>query len=363
MFQAMERKNLFINACTFVCGLVVGGALVYLINRNDAKITEETVAGSERDYPQVYGLDLSFWQGNIHWDQLSLPCDEDGSVSGKIPVPLKQRPVQFAFIRVTKSDSLVDSLYQNYYTEAKKLGIPCGAYHFLTDTVSGKVQAEIFLSHARLEPGDLPPVLDVEPNDWQVKVMGGANVLLANVRQWLEIVYKQTGQRPILYVGQTFAHKYLTQATDITGNYLVWVARYGEYQPTWKLTIWQLSPDGRVNGIHGNVDINVFDGKCPAGNVGIQVNHIDPVNKGEIVWTVDPTAVIFFGRLFNTGKVNLTRTIAIAGSEVKEPAYADVLVGAKIGEPIRQTVGRLSFGAAPSARRRSSLCQRSRSLV
>jgi Na+-transporting NADH:ubiquinone oxidoreductase subunit A len=76
-----------------------------------------------------------------------------------------------------------------------------------------------------------------------------------------------------------------------------------------------------------DVEVNVFEGKCPAGNVGVQVNNIDPVNKGEVVWTVDPTAVIFFGRLFNTGKVNLTRTVAVAGSEISSPAYVDALVG------------------------------------
>lgn len=79
-----------------------------------------------------------------------------------------------------------------------------------------------------------------------------------------------------------------------------------------------------------DVEVNIFDGPCPAGNVGIQVNHLDPVNKGDIVWTVDPTAVLFFGRLFNTGKVNLTRTIAIAGSEINDPAYVDILVGAPL---------------------------------
>ena len=68
-----------------------------------------------------------------------------------------------------------------------------------------------------------------------------------------------------------------------------------------------------------DVDVNIFDGRCPTGNVGVQVNHIDPVNKGEVVWTVDPTAVIFFGRLFLTGHVDLTRTVAIAGSEVILP--------------------------------------------
>lgn len=81
-----------------------------------------------------------------------------------------------------------------------------------------------------------------------------------------------------------------------------------------------------------DVEINVFDGNCPAGNVGVQVNHVDPVNKGEVVWTIAPTTVIFFGRLFNSGKVDLHRTIAIAGSGVKEPAYIDTVVGAKIAD-------------------------------
>ena len=76
-----------------------------------------------------------------------------------------------------------------------------------------------------------------------------------------------------------------------------------------------------------DVEINVFDGKCPAGNVGVQVNHVAPVNKGEVVWTVDPAVVIFFGRLFNTGKVDLRRVVAVAGSEVKAPSYVETLVG------------------------------------
>jgi NADH:ubiquinone oxidoreductase, Na(+)-translocating, A subunit len=88
-----------------------------------------------------------------------------------------------------------------------------------------------------------------------------------------------------------------------------------------------------------NVELTVFDGPCPAGNVGVQVNHLSPVNKGEVVWTVDPTAVIFFGRLFQTGKVDLTRVVAVAGSKVKEPTYVKALVGT----PIKDIVaGRLT---------------------
>ena len=79
-----------------------------------------------------------------------------------------------------------------------------------------------------------------------------------------------------------------------------------------------------------NVEVNVFDGPCPAGNVGVQVNHLCPVNKGEVVWTVEPTAVLFIGRLFNTGKVDLTRCVALVGSEVKKPAYVDMMVGQEL---------------------------------
>ena len=80
-----------------------------------------------------------------------------------------------------------------------------------------------------------------------------------------------------------------------------------------------------------DVEAYVFDGKCPAGNVGVQVNNIDPVNKGEVVWTIgDPSVVLFIGRLFNSGKVDLRRTIALCGSEIKNPAYVDMLVGEEL---------------------------------
>lgn len=81
-----------------------------------------------------------------------------------------------------------------------------------------------------------------------------------------------------------------------------------------------------------NATVTEFKGKCPAGNVGVQINHIAPINKGEVVWTIGAEEVVFIGRLFNKGIVDLTRTIAVAGSEIKEPQYKTVLVGAKIGD-------------------------------
>ncbi|MCD8235108.1 MAG: Na(+)-translocating NADH-quinone reductase subunit A [Prevotellaceae bacterium] len=87
-----------------------------------------------------------------------------------------------------------------------------------------------------------------------------------------------------------------------------------------------------------NAEVTVFEGKCPAGNVGVQINHVSPVNKGEVVWTVGAEEVIFIGRLFNQGKVDLSRVIAVAGSEVKSPEYVKVLVGQQIGSVVNSNV-------------------------
>lgn len=81
-----------------------------------------------------------------------------------------------------------------------------------------------------------------------------------------------------------------------------------------------------------NVTITAFDGPHPAGNVSVQINHIAPIVKGETVWTIGAEAVIFIGRLMNTGRVDLTRTVAVTGSEVLKPAYCKLKVGAQLTE-------------------------------
>lgn len=76
-----------------------------------------------------------------------------------------------------------------------------------------------------------------------------------------------------------------------------------------------------------NVIITEFDGPHPAGNVGVQINHLKPVNRGETVWTLSVTDVVIIGRLFNQGIVDLTRTVALTGSEVKQTGYYQMVIG------------------------------------
>lgn len=79
-----------------------------------------------------------------------------------------------------------------------------------------------------------------------------------------------------------------------------------------------------------NVIATEFEGPHPVGNVGIQINHISPVNKGEVVWTINVQDVLFIGRYFNKGIVDLNRTIALAGPSVKSPQYYNTIGGANI---------------------------------
>lgn len=82
------------------------------------------------------------------------------------------------------------------------------------------------------------------------------------------------------------------------------------------------------------VEKHYFAGAHPAGNVGVQIHHIDPINKGEVVWTVAIQNVAIIGRLFLEGKLDMTKTYAVVGSQVAHPQYVKALVGSSIADVI-----------------------------
>jgi Na+-transporting NADH:ubiquinone oxidoreductase subunit A len=83
-----------------------------------------------------------------------------------------------------------------------------------------------------------------------------------------------------------------------------------------------------------NADITYFEGPHPSGNVGIQIHQTDPINKGEIVWVVNPQDVIIIGRLFSTGHYDTSVIIPFCGSEVKNPKYFRTYKGASVREMV-----------------------------
>ncbi len=76
------------------------------------------------------------------------------------------------------------------------------------------------------------------------------------------------------------------------------------------------------------VEITKYTGPHPAGNVGTHIHHIDPINKGDIVWTISPVGVVQIGKLFLEGIYDASKLVAITGSEVKEPSYVKTYSGA-----------------------------------
>lgn len=92
------------------------------------------------------------------------------------------------------------------------------------------------------------------------------------------------------------------------------------------------------------VEYHYFTGPHPAGNVGIQINHIDPMNKGDVVWTVNPQLVNIIGRLFTEGRLNTEMVVALAGSKVAKPKYYRTKIGVSVSSIIK---GALAEGELP----------------
>jgi lysozyme len=190
----------------------------------------------------VHGIDVSRYQQVISWKEVRQMKVNDVEIS-------------FAFIKATEGVKNRDEHFKRNWNAIQKAGIPRGAYHFFIASKSGKAQAENFIEHVKLQPGDLPPVLDIEHTN-------GASVadLQQRVSDWLVAVEKKYKVKPIIYTGADFYRVFLSGRFD---DYPLWVAHYlvkdkPRINRNW--TFWQHSETGRVNGIRSLVDFNVFNG-------------------------------------------------------------------------------------------------------
>lgn len=213
---------------------------------------------------RIYGIDISKYQHvigrrvyPIDWKRLRIT--HLGHISKKKVDGTVDYPVSFVYIKSTEGMTVTNPYYLRDAAAARKYGYPVGAYHFFSTRPADR-QAAFFLKKASLRKGDLPPMLDVELTDRQIKAMGGIEALFREMLVWLRTVERCSHTTPIIYIGQEFVNKYMASAPEELKKYPVWVARYGAYKPYVHLLYWQLSPDGRVDGIWGDVDIDVFNG-------------------------------------------------------------------------------------------------------
>ena len=198
-------------------------------------------------YPEgyeIHGIDISHHQGKINWQKLK----DHGLID--------QFPVRFVMIKATEGATRVDNKFKENFHQAREYGFTRGAYHFYSVYSTAEAQANFFIRKVKLENGDLPPVLDVEhkpknQTDEEFK---------QSVLQWLDIVEKHYGVKPIIYTYYKFKTRYL--GDPIFDDYPYWIAHYYvdkvEYDGKWKF--WQHTDVGRLPGIKGNVDFNIYNG-------------------------------------------------------------------------------------------------------
>lgn len=222
-------------ALTACVGFVVGYALLFgggeLVNLEPP----ECRAG-----PTTPGIDISYYQNTIDWHRV------------------RKAGVLFAFIRVSDGSSFEDPAFERNWSKARPTGILRGAYQYFRPDESARVQADLLIEAIRRDPGELPPVIDVETT-------GGRSTkqIVRAIETWLARVREKLGVEPIIYTGPDFWKTEVGNA-DLTTQPL-WLAHYIAACPTvpapWKAwSFWQHTDRGEVPGITGPVDLDVFAG-------------------------------------------------------------------------------------------------------
>ena len=200
----------------------------------------------DAEYPEgyeIHGIDISHYQGKIDWEQL-----KNAMIEGC--------PVRFVIIKSTEGASRLDDHFRENFNQVRDYGFIRGVYHFWSNKSSAREQAYYFLDKVHLTEGDLPPVLDIEhkPADKSM------DDFQRDVLTWLHIVEDKYHAKPIIYTYYKFKEKYLS--APVFDDYPYWIAHYYvdkvQYQGKWKF--WQHTDAGKLPGIKGYVDFNIYNG-------------------------------------------------------------------------------------------------------
>ncbi|WP_083269891.1 glycoside hydrolase family 25 protein [Bosea vaviloviae] len=192
----------------------------------------------------IQGIDISRWQGEIDWAKV------------------KDADTRFAFIKATEGGDHLDPSFKRNWAEAKKHGIPRGAYHFVWWCRSAKDQVRWFKKHIPRDADALPPVLDVEwQNGSQCTRKISRDQALAKIREMLVALQAHTGKKPIIYTDINFHEDVLEGEFN---DYPYWLRstaaplKHRYNREKWEF--WQFTTTGQVPGVPGDVDRNAFFG-------------------------------------------------------------------------------------------------------
>jgi lysozyme len=235
-----------------LCALVVG--LVAACSRAPQDPTPDDFA--------IHGIDVSKWQGHVDW------------------AAVRTAGTRFAFIKATEGGDHLDDAFHRNWEGARRAGIPRAAYHFVYWCRPAHEQAAWFTQIVPRDEDALPPVLDVEWNNKSRCPQGVPRArALADMRTILDAMERHYGKRPIIYVDINFHKDVMVGEFE---DYPVWVrsvrAYPGRRYENRRWTFWQYTEKGRVPGVNGPVDRNVFYGS-PRDWARFLDTHCDPRDR------------------------------------------------------------------------------------
>jgi len=190
--------------------------------------------------PTTPGIDVSYHQDKIHWPRV------------------RKAGIRFAFIRVSDGTTVEDPRFDENWAGAKQAHVLRGAYQFFRPEQSATAQADLLIAALARDGGELAPVIDVEATGGK----SPAQIATA-IRVWVERVRSRLGVEPMIYTSPEFWRDRVGGADF--ANQPLWLAHYTAECPRvpapWNAwTFWQYSKTGRVSGIKGDVDLDVFAG-------------------------------------------------------------------------------------------------------
>lgn len=193
---------------------------------------------------EIHGIDISHHNDLIDWEKIK---------KGRTD----KTEVDFCFIKATEGMELEDEDFNRNWQKAKRTGLIRGAYHFYTPGSNPVKQADNFVKNVRLESGDFAPVLDFEIEGSRIS----RKELKKNVRVWLNLIENHYKIKPIIYTNRSIYQNYVKGEFD---DYPLWISDYKSEKldgyDNANLRFWQHSQTGKLAGIRGRVDFNVFMG-------------------------------------------------------------------------------------------------------
>ena len=195
-------------------------------------------------YP-VHGIDVSRWQQHIDWPR--------ARASG----------VSFAFIKATEGVEEIDPMFRAHWDAAGRAGVPRGAYHYFYFCAPADRQARWFIANVPRSADALPHVLDMEWNPFSptCRLRPDGATVRSEAKTFLDILERHYGRRPVVYTTLDFARETGIEQLRGTQFWLRSVAGHPrDTYPGVRWAFWQYTGTGRVEGVPGPVDINVFRG-------------------------------------------------------------------------------------------------------